>query len=261
MMTQTRSLLSAAALGALSLALASGAAGQNGAGNGASAAAATQQVGVQVTARATAVIAAPMAGQLVEFPAADGDSVKEGDVLVRFICAQQDAMLARAKAELVKRQELLKTQQALKALNAYSKADFATAQNDVGVATADVAVAQTAVDNCIIKAPFSGRVASTSVRNHQFVQAGAPLLDVVDDRDLELEFIVPSLWLAWLKPGAPVRMHVSETQQDYDGKITRVSGKVDAASQTIKIYGRIEGDTAALLPGMSGTAQFSGASR
>jgi membrane fusion protein, multidrug efflux system len=247
----TRTLFAAAALGALSMALTGGAAGQN------TASAGPQQVGVQVTARATAVLAAPMAGQLVEFPAADGDSVKEEQVLVRFNCAQQDAMLARAKAELVKRQELLKTQQALKALNAYSKADFATAQNDVGVATADVAVAQTAVDNCIIKAPFSGRVASTSVRNHQ----GAPLLDVVDDRDLELEFIVPSPWLAWLKPGAPVRMHVSETQQDYDGKITRVSGKVDAASQTIKIYGRIEGDTASLLPGMSGTAQFSGASR
>ncbi len=217
-----------------------------------------QPIGVQVTARSTAVIAAPMAGQLVEFPAADGDPVRAGDVIARFNCAQQDAMLARAKAELTKREDLLKTQQALKALNAYSKAEFVTAQNDVGVATADVAVAQTAVDNCVIKAPFSGRVASTSVRNHQFVQAGAALLDVVDDRDLELEFIVPSLWLAWLKPGAPVRVHVSETNQAYDARITRISGKVDAASQTIKIYGRIAADTAALLPGMSGTAQFAG---
>ena len=262
-----KSALSVVTLGVLSIGLTTGAAGPSGAGNGEAnpasngASSAGQPIGAQVTARATAVIAAPMAGQIIEFPAADGDSVKEDQVLVRFNCSQQDAMLARAKAELTKRQDLLKTQQALKALNAYSKADFTTAQNDVGVATADVAVAQTAVENCVIKAPFSGRVAATSVRNYQFVQAGAPLLDVVDDRDLELEFIVPSLWLAWLKPGAAARLRVSETQQDYDAKITRISGKVDAASQTIKIYGRIEGDTGNLLPGMSGTAQFVGASR
>lgn len=250
--------------GALALVvLSAGAFGQNGASAPLSPApaAAAQPVGVQVTARSTAVIAAPMAGQLMEFPAADGDSVKEGQVLARFNCAQQEALLGRAKAELAKRQDLLKTQQALKALNAYSKAEFVTAQNDVGVAAAELAVAQSAVENCVIKAPFSGRVASTSVRNFQFVQAGAPLLDVVDDRDLELEFIVPSTWLAWLKPGAAAQFHVSETQKDYNARISRISGKVDAASQTIKIYGHIEGDTASLLPGMSGTAQFAGVQR
>jgi membrane fusion protein (multidrug efflux system) len=215
-----------------------------------------QSVGVQVAARSTAVISAPMAGQLVEFPMADGEAIQEGQLLARFNCAQQEAVLARAQAELVKRQDLLKTQQALKSLNVYSKAEYTTAQNDVGVAKADVTVAETAVENCVVKAPFPGRVAATSVRNHQFVQAGAPLLDVVDERDLELEFIVPSPWLAWLKPGAAARVLISETGQAYVANITRISGKVDAASQTIKIYGRINGDTGALLPGMSGTAQF-----
>jgi membrane fusion protein (multidrug efflux system) len=217
-------------------------------------------IGVQVTARATAVIAAPMAGQLVEFPAVDGDAVRKDEVLARFNCAQQEAMLARARAELVKRQDLLATQKALKALNAYSKADFTTAQNDVEVAKAELALAQTAIDNCVIKAPFSGRVANAPVRNFQFVQAGTTLLDIVDDRDLELEFIVPSVWLRWLKPNTPAHVQVTETQQPYEARITRISGKVDAASQTIKIYGRIEsGDTTALLPGMSGIAHFDGA--
>jgi len=216
-------------------------------------------VGVQVAARSTAVISAPMAGQLVEFPAVDGDGIREGQLLARFNCSQHEAVLARAQAELAKRQDLLKTQQALKSLNVYSRAEYATAQNDVGVAKADVTVAQTAVENCVVKAPFSGRIASMSVRNHQFVQAGAPLLDLVDEHDLELEFIVPSPWLAWLKPGAAARVQISETGQRYIVNITRISGKVDAASQTIKIYGRIEGDTGALLPGMSGTAQFAGA--
>jgi membrane fusion protein, multidrug efflux system len=220
--------------------------------------AAAAPIGVQVTARSTATMAAPMAGQLVEFPAADGDAVKQGEVVAKFNCAQQEATVARAHAELVKRQDMLSTQKSLKALNAYSKSDYLVAQNDVEVAKAELEFAKTTVDNCTIHAPFNGRVASAPVRNYQFVQAGAPLLDIVDDRDLELEFIVPSVWLVWLKIGAEATVQVSETQKTYEAKIARISGKVDAASQTIKIYGRMEGDTSDLLPGMSGVAHFAG---
>ena len=222
----------------------------------ASALPANSPIGVQVTARTTAMISAPMSGQLIEFPANDGDSIKEGQVVARFNCAQQEATQGRAKAELVKRQDILSTQKSLKALNAYSKADFVTAANDVEVAKADLALTQTAVDNCEIKAPFGGRVANVPVRNFQFVQIGAPLLDLVNDQDLELEFIVPSIWLSWLKIGADAKVQVTETGLNYDSQIVRISGKVDAASQTIKIYGRIgAGDTSTLLPGITGTTR------
>lgn len=223
---------------------------------------ANSPIGVQVTARTNAMISAPMSGQLVEFPANDGDAIKEGQVLARFNCAQQEATRGRARAELVKRQDLLNTQKSLKALNAYSKADFVTASNDVEVAKADLALTQTAIDNCEVKAPFGGRVANVPVRNFQFVQVGAPLLDLVNDQDLELEFIVPSIWLSWLKIGTDALVQVTETGLNYESRITRISGKVDAASQTIKIYGHIGGgDTSTLLPGMSGVAHFAGATR
>jgi membrane fusion protein, multidrug efflux system len=216
-------------------------------------------IGVQVVARTTAPLAAPMSGQLIFFPAVDGERIEAGNVLARFNCAQQEAVQKRATAEVAKRQDLLATQQRLKALNVYSKAEFSAAQNDVAVAKAELGVAQTAVDNCEVKAPFGGRVAGISVRNFQFIQAGAPMLDLVDDRDLELELIVSSMLLASLQIGADVHVHVSETQKDYDAKVTRMSGKVDAASQTIKVYARISGDAGSLLPGMSGVAQFPGA--
>ena len=216
-----------------------------------------QQIGVQVVAHTTAQLGAPMAGQLIEFPAADGDAVTAGQVLARFNCAQQEAAFGRAEAEVQKRQDILSTQQSLKALNAYSKLDFMTAQNDVAVAKAELKLARTAVDNCVVRAPFTGRVAGVPIHNFQFVQAGAPLLDIVDDRDLELELVVPSLWLSWLKIGAEAHVQLSEMHQSYDARITRLSGRVDAASQTIKVYGKIVGSAPSLLPGMSGVALFS----
>ena len=218
-------------------------------------------VGAQVVARTTAQIGAPMAGQLVEFPFTDGETFRQGQVLARFNCDQYEASAARGRAEVEKRRGILSTQVSLKALNTYSRADFITAQNDVLVAQAELAVAQTTVANCAVKAPFSGRVANIAVHNFQFVQMGAPLMDILDDHDLEAELIVPSRWLVWLKPGLPLRVSISETQTTYDARITRLSGRVDAASQTIKVYARIDVAGPALLPGMSGSASFPEAMR
>ncbi|CAK0764628.1 hypothetical protein WCLP8_3730004 [uncultured Gammaproteobacteria bacterium] len=48
-------------------------------------------------------------------------------------------------------------------------------------------------------------------REHQYVQAGQPLLEILDDSVLEVEFIAPSSWLAWLKAGASFKVTVEET--------------------------------------------------
>jgi RND family efflux transporter MFP subunit len=213
-------------------------------------------VGAQIVARTIAQIGAPMSGQLIEFPLSDGETFQAGQLLARFNCAQQEAAQGRARAELEKRRDIMATQQSLKRLNAYSQSDYKTAANDVAVAQAELAVAATAVANCVIKAPFSGRVASITVHNHQFVQMGATLLDILDDRDLEVELVAPSRWMAWMAPGAKLHVDIVETQRGYDAHLTRMSGRVDAASQTIKVYARIDGAAANLLPGMSGSASF-----
>ena len=209
-------------------------------------------------ARTTAQIGAPMSGQLIDFPLADGDTFEAGQILAGFNCAAQEANVARARAELDKRSDLLATQQSLKALNAYSKADYRSAVNDVAVSRAELRVAQTAVTNCVVRAPFAGRVADIAVHKYQFMQIGAPLMDILDDRDLELELVVPSRWLSWVTAGTRLRARISETQSGYDARITRLSGRVDAASQTIKVYARLDGPAGSpsLLPGMSGSAVF-----
>ena len=49
-------------------------------------------------------------------------------------------------------------------------------------------------------------------------------------------------------------MHIDETQKAYPARLVRLSGKVDAVTQSIKAYARFEAPDADLLPGMSGEA-------
>jgi membrane fusion protein (multidrug efflux system) len=213
-------------------------------------------ISVQVVARRSSQISAPLGGRLVVFPLEDGDRFAAGDILARFHCDQQEAQLGRARSELQKRRGILDTNQKLRQLGTWSQSDFQIATAEVSSANADVSLAQANVEACVVRAPFAGRVAGVSTHNFQFLVAGAPLLDILDDRDLQLELVVPSNWLAWMVPGDPFRIHVAETGLDYEAAITRTSGRVDAVSRTLKVYGAIGGKMDRLLPGMSGTAVF-----
>lgn len=81
-------------------------------------------------------------------------------------------------------------------------------------------------------------------------------LEILDDRSLEVELIAPSRWLAWLKPGYAFTVHIDETDKTYPADITRVGGRVDPVSQTIKVFGEIRGEATELMAGMSGRANI-----
>jgi multidrug efflux pump subunit AcrA (membrane-fusion protein) len=98
-------------------------------------------------------------------------------------------------------------------------------------------------------------VAEQRVREQQYVQAGQPLLDIIDDSVLELEFLVPSRWLAWLRPGGLFQVTIDETGKTYPAKFTRIGARVDPVSQSVKVAAAVYGRFPELMAGMSGRIQ------
>ncbi len=217
---------------------------------------AEHDIRVQVVAQTSATIGAPMAGRLNQFSLKDGDRFTQGQVLARFVCVEKEGALAHARAVLEGKQQLFASKQKLHALNSSSDVEYEVAQAEVHEAAGDVTTAQALVDSCVVVAPFSGRVAGVFTHNFQFVSTGAPLLEILNDKNLELDVIVPSRWLAWLKPGTPFNVVIDETGKTYTAKLVRISGKVDAVSRSIKVYGQVDNASDGLLPGMSGRALF-----
>ena len=214
-------------------------------------------VPAQIVARTLSHMGAGMSGTLVEFSLRDGDRFKRGQVIARFRCLKENAVLTRTRAELMKRGRISATQGLARQLGVNTVQDAQVAQAEVEVAKGEVAVADAAVQDCTMLAPFDGRAADVSVRNNQFVAAGAPLFDALDDSVLEVEVVLPSSAVGWLPVGSIVAVEVGETVTQHRAVLDRYAGRVDPVSQTIKAYARLEGDTSLLLPGMSGTAEFS----
>ena len=216
-----------------------------------------RDVRVQVVTVLNTTIGAPMAGRLERFPLLDGERFKEGDVLARFACGEREGALAHAKAAHELKRRVLANKQQLRSLGNSTGGEIDIAAAEVAQAAADVTVAQTMVASCLVTAPFSGRVAGLSVRPYQFVSLGAAMIDILSDHDLEIETIMPSRWLTWLKAGVEFNIAIDETARIYPAAIVRMSGKVDPVSRSVKVYARVTGPADDLLPGMSGRALIS----
>ena len=86
--------------------------------------------------------------------------------------------------------------------------------------------------------------------------AGAPLLAVLDDSELDVAMVVPAGWLSWLKAGQPFTLVIDGTRRSASGTITRLGAQVDPVSQMITVYGRVADPPPDLVSGMSATAIF-----
>ncbi len=211
---------------------------------------------VKVTAVNRTVLASQLSGRVEHIAVRDGEAFVKGQILVQLDCAAPQAQLRRAQASAGKQQAVYATTKKLESLNSRSRLELEVARAEVEQALAEVAAAKIFVERCAVAAPFAGRVAARMAQDSQFVNEGQALLEIVDPSSLELEFIAPSNWLPWFTPGSTFTVRIDETGKTYQARLLRLSGEVDAVSQSIKAYAVFLDPGPELLPGMSGEARI-----
>lgn len=211
-----------------------------------------------IAAKRHAVLSSEIPGRIARMSVDAGQSFKAGELLVAFDCASYQAELDGARAQLNAAEVTARVNRRLNSLRSIGEAEVQLAEAKAQVARADLRKAEVQTRRCDIKAPFDGRVVERRIQEHESVAAGTPLLEILSDRDLEVELIVPSSWMVWLKPGQRFDLRVDETGATLPGEVVLPGAKVDPASQSVKVTAKLTGETAhaGLIAGMSGTAIF-----
>jgi membrane fusion protein, multidrug efflux system len=212
----------------------------------------TTEVHAQLVSLHTAVLSSEMAGRIDGMATRVGDHFKKGDVLVSFDCAVPRAQLARAQAVVTQVERTYEINRRNVTQKPTGQLELDIAAADVLKAKADLTAAEAVASKCSVTAPFAGVTVERKARPFEYATPGQPLLDVLDDRALEVELTAPSRWLSWLKPGASFQVRIDDTGKTYPAKVTRLGGRVDPASQSLKVMGEITADAPELMPGMSG---------
>lgn len=216
-----------------------------------------QEIRAQLLPQRYTTLAAEVGARIASLPLPEGSRFARGQLLLAFDCSLQQAQLLKAQAEVAQAQATYRSNQRLAELNSVGQLELETSRAQLDRAQAEVQGQQTLLSKCEIKAPFDGRIAEQKAREQQFVQPGQPVLDILDDRVLELEFLVPSSWLVWLKVGHGLKVRIDETRKTYPARFVRIGARVDAVSQSIKVVAAIDGQYPELMAGMSGRIQVS----
>jgi RND family efflux transporter MFP subunit len=193
-----------------------------------------------VTARRRATVSSKVTGKVIEVNVEEGMAVREGQVLARLDDSTLQAALRlyRAQLEAAKRQIpemvvrleqariMLRRQERLRqdGLNTPNDIDnakaevdslvarIASAQEDVKVAESQIAMQQTAIDDTVIRAPFSGVALSKDAQPGEMVSpvsAGGGftrtgISTIVDMSSLEIEVDVNESYINRVSAGQPV---------------------------------------------------------
>ena len=215
------------------------------------------EIRAQLTPRDFTTVAAEIGAKVEKVMVREGERFSKGQSLIAFDCSVQKANQDEATAALNGAVKSLEVNRRLFELKTIGQQEYDVSATEVDKSRARVAAGAAVMTKCKVSAPFDGRVVEQKVRSQQFVQPGQALLDLIDDSVLELDFVVPSKWLLWLKTGSPFDVSIDETGKTYPVKVARVGARIDPVSQTVKITGTIGKYYPELTAGMSGRVLLS----
>jgi membrane fusion protein, multidrug efflux system len=203
-----------------------------------------------------AAISTELTVRVAKINVRDGESFEANDVLLEFDCRRQIAHLAASDAQQLEMQVTADKLRMLQRAQSVGKSDLEIAEARLLKAKAESDALRSQLDQCRVIAPFPGRVTEVNVNAHESVQPGKPFLTIVGTHPIEVDLIVPSTWVRWLKTGVSFEFLVDETARSLDVTVARLGAVVDPISQTIKLTAKVTGTIDGVLPGMSGTARL-----
>lgn len=203
-----------------------------------------------------AVLSSELSAKVLEMPFRDGESFQKGDLLVRFDCSAYQAQFAASQAAMRAAQQELSQNRQLADMKSVGRNAVALSEARLAQASAESQVYQIQTSRCRVVAPFAGQVVSRKVQVSEYVSQGTPLIEIVDNRHLEINLLVPSRWLSALKAKQTFTFTPDETGVPLQAEVLRIGARIDESSQTLTLIGQVIKPDGSLLAGMSGNARF-----
>ena len=191
-------------------------------------------------AKRSGVVASRTKGPVNKILVDVGDRLEKGDIIASLvkdaiiwqkklkeaIVKEKSAAVRTANAEIALVKQELKRLKNLRRSAAFSQARFddkrqqvvkvesaaAEALANLQQVRADLKLTEISLYNTQIRAPFGGVVSKRYTDSGSFLNVGDPVVNLIDDKSLEIEADVPSSRITGLVPGTPVIGQIDSTR-------------------------------------------------
>jgi membrane fusion protein (multidrug efflux system) len=219
----------------------------------------------ELVAKERAEVAAEVGGQVTGIAVDEGSAVSAGEVVLeidperrRLELDTARAQLAEAQANLAESERTLKRSELLRSRAVESEAKLDEVQTAVATgraradqARAQLGVAERALRDATVVAPFAGLVARRLVSRGDYVSVGKPLFELVSLDPIEVEFHVSEVDSGRVTLDRPVDVRVSPHPDEvFQGRVTMVAPTIDPKTRTLRVKALLPNAEGRLRPGL-----------
>jgi RND family efflux transporter MFP subunit len=212
----------------------------------------TQSVVISGPIRAVnmAWVKARVPGELRNLTVREGDTVRAGQLLARIDPTESDARVrqarqqaAAARAQVDIAQRSFDNNRALVAQGFISSTALESSQANLASAQANYAAAQSgadlaakALDDTVLRAPITGQISQRLAQNGERVAVEARIVEIVDNRQLELEASLNANDSLQAKVGQSAQLQLDGAAQTLQAKVLRINPSAMVGSRAVLVY-------------------------
>ena len=193
-----------------------------------------------VTARTASTVASKLMGVVRAVHVQEGDTVKQGDLLVTIDQRQVRAQLEQAQANLeIASKEYRRYQQLLKEQSA-SQQEFDRAEARYREAQAAVDSARVSQKDALVRAPYDGRVVTKMINPGDLASPGTPFFTIEEEGLFCTDLVLPERYIQAIQLGLEVKVVVpAMDNEEFSGDVGRIVPSADARSRSFQIKVRM----------------------
>lgn len=214
---------------------------------------------VSFNERKFADITARVSGRVEKLNVFVNDRVKSGDVLLELYSQEYVAMQFEFLQAV---QRLMRAQQSSADEAGIARAIYESAKQKLIVAGVmeedlrELETTQSPTTYYAVRAPFSGTILQSNVRQGAFVQTGTELFELSDLSTLWVLADIYEKDLPRIREGMKAIVEVSAYPDSFQGVITSIYGVVDEKTRTVKARIEVQNRSGKLKPEMFGTVKI-----
>lgn len=181
----------------------------------------------------------------------DGDFVKKGTLLATLSDAEEQAMLASAKASLAEEDREISRLQKLVKEGAAPEARLEERRTLKDIANQRILEAEAKLADRRIIAPFDGWLGLRRISVGAMVSPGTVIssLDKIDV--VKIDFAVPETYFGSVKPGTKISANAQAAAgHSFEGKVSHLDSRIDPVTRSIAARAEVPNAEMLLKPGM-----------
>ena len=181
----------------------------------------------------------------------DGQQVKAGELLVVLNHDEEQANLKQAQAVRGERKLALDRLLQLDERKLAATDEIDRTRLELEQAQASITAIKARISDRVIRAPFDGIVGLRDISVGALVEAGDLIATLDDTSRIKLDFSVPTIFLAELKPGLKIRARATALDnREFLGEVKSIDSRVDPVTRSVQVRALLPNPDGSIIPGI-----------